>query len=64
MGGGGTIIIRNAIKTTLEDPVIHGSLPDEEKAIVDPILAKDVNDWTQEEQHLTAKAFFWVAVNC
>jgi hypothetical protein len=63
MGGGGTIIIRNAMKSTLSDPLIHGLLPDCEKAVVDPILAKDVNDWTAEEQHLAAKAFFWVCVN-
>jgi hypothetical protein len=64
MSGGGHIIINQAIKQALSDPLVHGMLPPEDQAVVDPILAKDVNDWTMEDRHLAAKAFFWVAVNC
>jgi hypothetical protein len=64
MGGGGTIIIRDALKTTLTNPVVSGSLPPDEAASIAPFIETDVNTWTTEQQHLAAKAFFWVAVNC
>lgn len=64
MGGGGTIIIRQAIKQALTDPVVHGMLPASDIAVVDPILAKDVNDWTHQEQRAAMKTFAWAEQHC
>lgn len=64
MGGGGTIIIRNAIKQVLTDPLVHGSLPDKMKTTIDPVLAKDVNDWTTPEHHAALNVFDWAATHC
>lgn len=64
MSGGGHIIIRNAIKTALSDPVVHGLLSDRQKAIIDPILAEDVNNWTPHDDEEARKIFDWAARNC
>jgi len=63
-GGGGVIIIRTAIKTALSDPLVHGGLPDYIQKSVDPVLAKDVNDWDHAEHRAAAHAFDWAAMNC
>lgn len=63
MGGGGHVIIRNAMKVALQDPLVHGLIPTDEVALVDSILAKDVNDWTAQETHKVAKVFHWVATH-
>jgi hypothetical protein len=64
MGGGGHIIIRNAIKQALSDPLIHGILSDKHKAIIDPILAEDINNWTPKDDAEALKVFEWCARNC
>jgi len=64
MGGGGTIIIRNAMKTALQNPLVHGLIPTNEVDAVDAILAKDVNDWSEKETHKVSKTFHWIASNC
>jgi len=64
MGGGTIIIIRNAIKQALSDPLVHGSLSASDQAAIDPILAKDVNDWTQTEHDKAVKIFTWAAHHC
>ena len=63
MGGGGTIIIRNAIKTALTDPMVHGLIPADEAASIDAILAKDTSSWTSQETHQAAKVFHWLATH-
>lgn len=62
--GGGHVIIRSAIKQALSDPLVHGCLPASDVAVVDPILAKDVNSWTHEEFERVLKTFAWAAQNC
>ena len=64
MSGGGHVIIKNAIKQALSDPLVHGMLSDSDRAVVDPILAKDVNDWTDEEFNSAGKTFEWARQNC
>jgi hypothetical protein len=64
MGGGGTIIIRNAMKQALSDPLVHGTLSDSDIAAIGPILAKDVNDWTHKEHDKVLKVFTWAAQHC
>lgn len=59
MGGGGHIIIRNAVKQALSDPLVHGLLPDYMKAEIDPILAKDTNTWTDCDDRIGMAAFHW-----
>lgn len=63
-GGGGAIILRVAIKQALSHPLVHGILPASDVARIDPILAKDVNDWTHEEQRAVMKSFAWVEQHC
>lgn len=63
MGGGGTIIVRRAIKQALTDPLVHGMIPADEVAIVDSILAKSEDDWSTHETHKVAKVFHWVATH-
>lgn len=64
MGGGGTIIIRSAVKTTLSDPMVHGSLPNWAQVRIDPVLQKDVGDWSDEEHQLALWCFNWAGLNC
>jgi hypothetical protein len=47
MGGGdGTVIVKNAVKAALSDPTVHGNLAPKMQAKIDPVLAKDVADWS------------------
>lgn len=64
MSGGGHIIIRNSIKQALSDPLVHGSLPDQLKAEVDPILAKDTNAWSDSDDCVAFAAFHWAHAHC
>ena len=58
MGGGdGTVIIRKAMQVALTDPIVHGKLSDADKALVDPILGKDVGQWTTHENEIILKIF-------
>lgn len=59
MSGGGHIIIRQALKMALSDPLVHGALPMADQAAIDPILAKDVNDWSHREQRTCMQSFCW-----
>ncbi len=63
-GGGGTIIIRSAMKEALNHPLVHGMLPESDANLIDPILAKDVGDWTHIEYEHVRKSFAWVAQHC
>lgn len=63
-GGGGVIIIRAAMKQALVDPLVHGNLPKDLQAAIDPVLAKDVNAWTMVDHHDAVHAFVWAAEHC
>lgn len=64
MGGGGTVIIRQAIQRALTDPLVHGMLSDLDKTMVDPIMGKDCDKWTHHEHEQALKAFVWAAQHC
>lgn len=64
MGGGTIIIIRNAMRTALTDPLVSGSLPPNHKAAIDPFIGTDVNLWTPEQQKHAFKAFEWAEKHC
>ena len=64
MGGGGHIIIDDAIKQALSDPLVHGVLPPDMQAEVDPILAKDTSNWTENDDCIAFAAFHWAHAHC
>lgn len=64
MGGSGTIIIRNAMKQALSDPLVHGVLPNHLQEEIDPILSKDTNAWTVSDDQVASSIFHWAAVHC
>lgn len=63
-GGGGIIIIRSAIKSTLNDPLCGGHLPAWLQGHRDGLLAIDVNNWTQEDDHTALFLFSYMATHC
>jgi hypothetical protein len=56
--GGGNIIINHA-KTALENPLVHGHLPEPMVKNLDPILARDGSTWTARDKKDVAAAFTW-----
>jgi hypothetical protein len=62
-GGGGVIIIKDAVAKGLMDPVVYGNLPATITGSLGPILAKDPCDWTQDETQLVAKATEWALLS-
>lgn len=63
-GGGGVIIIRKVMVQALTDPLVHGNLPAETASNIDPILQKDVSDWTAEDHTAVTDAFNWASTHC
>lgn len=63
MGGSGGVIIVNHAKQALSDPLVHGQLPIRTRAMIDPILAKDVSLWTLRDKKDIAAAFTWGMCN-
>lgn len=59
MSGGGHIIIRDSVKQALSNPTVHGTLPAEMQAEIDPILAKDTSAWSESEDCVAFAAFHW-----
>lgn len=49
MGGGGTIIIRNAMKALLQDPLVIGAVPTELRPHLDHILQWDPGTWSDRQ---------------
>ena len=62
-GGGGGIIIRNATKKTLSDPIIHGQLPADMAADLAPVLVKDTCDWSVTDCAIASEAHTWALCN-
>jgi hypothetical protein len=50
-GGGGRIIIRAAIRETLEDPTVSGHIEGQRKLRMESILAKEDDEWTDDDTH-------------
>jgi hypothetical protein len=63
MSGGGHIIIRNAIKTALTDPLVSGALPPGISKEVTPVLATDTSTWDEHADKVTQHAFKWAMSN-
>lgn len=57
-GGGGVIIIKSVIDT-LGDPLVHGALPDEMRAKVDVLLAKDPATWDEDDKAFVGHVYTW-----
>jgi hypothetical protein len=64
MAGGGIVIIRKSLITTLTHPLVHGSLPQHMQDTVDELAMKDENAWTQAEQHKALAIFVWATMHC
>jgi hypothetical protein len=63
-GGGGIIIIRNAIKQALSDPLVHGNLPPGIQTDIASALAKDTSAWSIDDDKATQHAFSWAMRHC
>lgn len=63
-GGGGGVIIIKVIKHTLSNPIVHGQLPAQTVASLDPILSKDEGSWSYADKVLAGHAFVWALTNC
>jgi hypothetical protein len=59
LSGGGHIIIRNAIKTALTDPMVGGALPPGIAKEIAPVLATDTSTWDENADKVTQHAFKW-----
>jgi hypothetical protein len=57
------VIIRNAIKQALTDPMVGGALPTGIKTEIAPTLAKDPNSWDDHDDKCTQHAFKWAMSN-
>lgn len=62
-GGGGGVIIHPHAKAALTNPLVHGLLPDEKKALVDAIIDKDFGDLTHADKIILGHVFAWALVN-
>jgi len=62
-GSSGGVIIRQNARTVLQDPVVHGALPADKRAAVDPILAKEEADWTAQDKRTVSKVHAWAMCN-
>jgi hypothetical protein len=54
-GSSGGVIVRQDVKTILSNPLVHGTLTADIQAAIDPVLAKDVGDWTPADCETAAK---------
>jgi hypothetical protein len=63
MSGGGHIIVRNAIKQALTDPMVGGALPAGISKEIAPALAKDTSAWDEHDDKCTQHAFKWAMSN-
>jgi hypothetical protein len=61
-GSAGGIIVQHA-KTALSDPLVHGSLKERTRAVIDPILAKEPSAWSPRDKQDLAAAFTWALTN-
>ena len=63
-GGGGIIIIRSSIAKALENPLVSGELPRHLRERSYDLCAKNVNDWTQEDDRTALFLFNYAATHC
>lgn len=63
MSGGGHIIIRDAIKQALTNPLVGGALPSGIQTEIAPTLAKDTGSWDEHDDKCTQHAFKWAMSN-
>jgi hypothetical protein len=63
MGGGGIIIIDDAIKETLVNPLVSGQLKPWQTKLLGAFIAKDPGQWSQDERDMALAVFAWAAVN-
>jgi hypothetical protein len=65
MGGGdGTVIVRDAMKQALTNPIVHGALPQSHQDSIDPFINTDSGTWTADQQKHAFKAFEWAEKHC
>jgi hypothetical protein len=62
-GSSGGIIVQNAAKATLSNPIVHGSLPEKWLPIIDSIMKKDLPSWTAKDKKDMAACFTWALTN-
>lgn len=58
-GSSGGVIIRQNTAMVLTDPQVHGALPRNKQALIDPILAKAEADWTECDKIVLAHVHSW-----
>lgn len=64
MGGGGIIIIRNAVQTALSDPLVRGLLRPGQVARLDQFITAPPSTWGEEEHEFALFCFNHAAHNC
>jgi hypothetical protein len=64
MAGGGVIIIRNALKAALSDPLVRGMLLPYQRNQLDAFLSNDVSTWTEEQHDRALHCFNHAAHHC
>jgi hypothetical protein len=58
-GNSGGIIVREAVKAGLSDPMVSGQLPEKMKAVIDTVFAKAAGEWSPSDCKAVAKAADW-----
>lgn len=58
-GSSGGVIIRQNAAVVLSDPIVHGALPPQKRALIDPVLAKAEADWNEHDVWILAKVHSW-----
>lgn len=64
MAGGGVIIIRNALKSALNDPIVRGMLLPHQRNKLDLFIAKDTSQWDEDEHDIALGCFNYAAHHC
>ena len=62
-GGGGIIIIKQALKQTLGDPLVSGTIPEPLHSEVVALCSMDCGDWTPQQYHTALHAFLYAATH-
>lgn len=62
-GSGGGIIVQHNTAVTLSDPQVHGALPQRLQNLLDPILAKTVDQWDEDDKFIVGHVYAWALCN-